>query len=94
MTTMRLTLQPVNADVWSLCTAQGAHLGNLKRIGAIWKFKAVGYGTDGGVEPGGGPLTEQHNTVFDSPDLESVNARLGPHLWPALPAFPCSPGNA
>jgi hypothetical protein len=78
--TQRLTLHEVNAHVWSVYTGRGAHVGNLNRIGAIWKFKAVGYGTDGGVEPGGGPLTEQHNAVFETPDQQAVNARLGPHL--------------
>jgi hypothetical protein len=76
----RLTLQPVNADVWAVCTIEGAHLGNLKRIGEVWKFKAVGYRTDGAVEPGGGPLTLQHNMVFDAPDRTAVQARLAPYL--------------
>ena len=57
--------------------ADGAHVGNLKRVGAMWKFKAVGYDETGAVEPGGGPLTEQHNMVFAQPDAAEVSARLG-----------------
>ena len=72
-----LTLSPVNADVYSVHLADGSHVGNLKRVGSIWKFKAVGYDTDGGVLPGGGPLTDRHNTAFDRPDVVQVNAKLG-----------------
>ncbi|MFY8042371.1 MAG: hypothetical protein ACOVOD_05540 [Rhodoferax sp.] len=71
-----LTLQPVNADVHSVHLANGAHVGNLKRVGAVWKFKAVGYDDTGAVEPGGGPLTDQHNMVFAQPDADEVSARL------------------
>lgn len=78
--TSRLNLRPLNACVLAVQTAEGAHVGNLKRIGDVWKFKAVGYDPDGAVEPGGGPLTGQHNTVFSSPDADAVNARLAPHL--------------
>jgi hypothetical protein len=42
----------------------------------VWKFKAVGYDATGGVEPGGGPLTHQHNMVFAQPDAAEVSARL------------------
>lgn len=72
-----LQLKPVNAGVYAVHTAAGAHVGNLKRIGVLWKFKAVGYGPQGEVEPGGGPLTAQHNATFEVPDAVSVNARLG-----------------
>lgn len=71
-----LTLQPVNDDVHSVHLASGAHVGNLKRVGAVWKFKAVGYDDTGAVEPGGGPLTDQHNMVFTQPDAAEVSARL------------------
>ena len=70
------TLQPVNANVCSVHLADGAHVGNLKRVGTVWKFKAVGYDAAGAVEPGGGPLTEQHNMVFAQPDAAGVGARL------------------
>jgi hypothetical protein len=74
-----LTLRPVNANVHSVHLADGTHVGNLKRIGPIWKFKAVGYGAAGDVEPGGGPLTQQHNTEFAEPDARTLSATLAPN---------------
>ena len=71
-----LTLREVNANVYSLHNADGLHVGNLKRIGSAWKFKALGYDADGSVVPGGGPLTDRHNTEFAAPDATEVNARL------------------
>ena len=71
-----LTLQSVNANVYSVHLVVVAHVGNLKRVGTVWKFKAVGYDAAGAVEPGGGPLTEQHNMVFAQPDAAEVGARL------------------
>ncbi len=71
-----LTLTPVNANVHSVHLPDGAHVGNLKRIGTVWKFKAVGYDTQGGVEPGGGPLTDRHNTEFTAPDAAEISAKL------------------
>lgn len=76
----RLTLQAINANVWAVHGADGQHLGNLKRIGTVWKFKAVGYNDHGAVVPGGGPLTAQHNALFDAPDEQALNARLAGHL--------------
>lgn len=72
-----LTLKPLNANVHSVHLGDGSHVGNLKRIGGIWKFKAVGYDASGAVEPGGGPLTDWHNTPFAEPDAAQVNAKLG-----------------
>jgi hypothetical protein len=71
-----LSFRPVNANVHSVHLADGAHVGNLKRIGAVWKFKAVGYDATGAVEPGGGPLTDRHNMVFAQPDATEITARL------------------
>jgi hypothetical protein len=71
-----LTVLPVNANVYSVHLADGSHAGNLKRVGAVWKFKAVGYDTAGAVEPGGGSLTHEHNMVFAQPDAAEVSARL------------------
>ena len=76
MATTALTLQTVNANVYSVHQADGAHLGNLKRVGAVWKFKAVGYDATGAIEPGGGPLTDRHNMVFAQPDAAEVSAKL------------------
>ena len=72
-----LTLQPVNDSVYAVYTADGAHVGYLKRIGVVWKFKAVGYDAAGKVMPGGGPLTDRHNTPFVAPDAADVSTRLG-----------------
>lgn len=71
-----LQLLPVNADVLAVHTADGAHVGSLKKIGAVWKFKAMGYDAAGAIEPGGGPLTDQHNMQFTTPDATEVSARL------------------
>jgi hypothetical protein len=72
-----LTLQPVNAHVFSVHLPDGAHVGNLKHIGAVWKFKAIGYDAAGGVLPGGGPFTDQHNTQLAEPDAAQLSAALG-----------------
>jgi hypothetical protein len=71
-----LQLLPVNAEVLAVHTADGAHVGSLKKIGAVWKFKAMGYDAAGGMEPGGGPLTDRHNMQFSTPDAAEVSARL------------------
>ena len=71
-----LQLRPINAGVVAVHTADGAHVGSLKQIGGVWKFKAMGYGAGGGMEPGHGPLTEQHNMQFAAPDAAEVSARL------------------
>ena len=68
MTPSILHLRPVNAQVCSVLTASGEHVGNLKLIGGVWKFKAIGYDDGGRVIPGGGPLTDKHNIVFAMPD--------------------------
>ena len=66
----------VNAAVVSVHTADGAHVGSLKLVGGVWKFKAMGYDSAGRMEPGHGPLTEQHNMAFAAPDAAEVSARL------------------
>jgi hypothetical protein len=76
MPTPPLSLEPVNEGVHRVLDAQGQHLGNLKRIGAVWKFKAVGYNAQGEPEPGGGPLTHRHNVTFEQPDAARVSADL------------------
>lgn len=73
-----LRLQAVNDGVCAVLDADGRLVGNLKRIGAVWKFKAVGHTTAGELVPGGGPLTARHNAVFDLLDAAEVNARLRP----------------
>ena len=72
-----LSLAPEQAGLCRVLDAQGLHVGNLKLIGAVWKFKAIGYGAGGELIPGGGPLTERHNTGFDKLDANQINAVLG-----------------
>ena len=71
-----LTLRAVNADVHSVHFADGTHVGNLKRIDTVWKFKAIGYEADGGIVPGGGPLTDKHNAEFAAPDEVTLCAHM------------------
>lgn len=71
-----LTLAPLNTNVFTVHAADGAHVGNLKRIGSIWKFKAIGYDEAGDVVPGDGPLTDFHNTVLQAPDAVALNAAI------------------
>ncbi|MCA3238101.1 MAG: hypothetical protein ACK5RC_09830 [Curvibacter sp.] len=70
------TLAPLNADAWRVLAPDGAHVGNLKRVGAVWKFKAIGYEANGQLVPGGGPLTGQHNAMLPHPDALALNAVL------------------
>ena len=72
-----LTLTFVNANVRSVHLPDGSHVGNLKRIGNTWKFKAIGYDATGDVVPGGGPLTDRHNTPCSAPDATELSAKLG-----------------
>ena len=71
-----LKLQPVNAQVCGVHTSDGVHVGNLKLIGGVWKFKAIGMDAEGRVVPGGGPLTGRHNTVFAVLDAAAISAAL------------------
>lgn len=71
-----LTLCQLNAGVHQVLTTTGEHVGNLKLIAGKWKFKALGLDLDGTVIPGGGPLTDRHNTSFDRLDLDLINATL------------------
>ena len=71
-----LTLDPVNDQVVRVHDSRGDCVGHLKRIGAMWKFKAIGYDASGAVVPGGGPLTDRHNTRFAVLDVAVVSATL------------------
>ena len=71
-----LTLIALNDLIYRVLTLEGEHVGNLKRIGGVWKFKALGIDDDGSVVPGGGPLTHQHNMVFSTPLESEVSAGL------------------
>jgi hypothetical protein len=70
------TLKPLNAGACQLLDARGQHVGNLKLINAVWKFKAIGYGPQGEVIPGGGPLTDRHNTTFARLDATEIEVGL------------------
>ena len=67
----------IDAGACRVLDAMGHHVGNLKWIRGVWKFKAIGHDASGGVIPGGGTLTDRHNTVFDSLDLVQINRVLG-----------------
>jgi hypothetical protein len=67
----------MGAGVCRVVDATGQHVGNLKWIGGAWKFKAIGHDASGAVIPGGGPLTDRHNTVVDSLDPVQVGKALG-----------------
>lgn len=71
-----LHLLSVSDGVCDVFDAAGQRVGCLKRIGAVWKFKAIGQSADGQLEPGGGPLTARHNLAFGHLDAAVVNQRL------------------
>ena len=73
---MTLTLSRLNDSVYRVLADQGLHVGNLKFINGLWKFKAIGYDQNGDIIPGWGPLTELHNTTFVGLDEAFINARL------------------
>ena len=74
-TLFKLELQ--SAGICHVLTEAGQHVGNLKQIGSVWKFKAIGYDASGNVIPGGGPLTDSHNTICETPDAANINRLLG-----------------
>ena len=74
----KLTLNRLNSHVYLVLSDQGEHVGNLKLINGVWKFKAMGYDPNGDVIPGGGPLTDRHNTTFTALDEALINASLAP----------------
>ena len=72
----RLSLHRVNDQVVRVLDQRALCVGNLRRIGPVWKFKALGQDADGQAIPGGGPLTDRHNTVFTELDEAAVCAAL------------------
>ena len=72
----KLTLTRFNDLIYQVLTDQGEHVGNLKLINGVWKFKAIGYAQHGEVIPGGGPLTHRHNMTFVALDEAEIGARL------------------
>ena len=77
---MRMThpfkLEPQSPGICRVESNAGVHVGNLKQIGGAWKFKAIGYDASGQVIPGGGPLTDRHNTSFAALDETEINRVL------------------
>ena len=71
-----LKLQMISDSAYHVLFNTGQHVGNLKLIGGVWKFKAIGYDAEGQVVPGGGPLTDKHNAVFTAPDEAEINRVL------------------
>lgn len=80
---LQLTLNRFNDLIYRVLTDQGEHVGNLKLINAVWKFKAIGYDPQGEVVPGGGPLTNGHNTTFATLDEVEFNTRLYQAIHPS-----------
>ena len=74
----KLILNRLNNDVYLVLSDQGEHVGTLKSINGVWKFKAIGYDPKGDVIPGGGPLSDRHNTPFIALDEALINASLAP----------------
>lgn len=74
----KLTFSRFNELSYRVLTEQGDHVGNLKFINGIWKFKAIGYDQNGDVIPGGGTLTDRHNTTFTAFDEAVIGAKLVP----------------
>jgi hypothetical protein len=77
MRTLRLVR--FNDAVYRVLCDRGEHVGNLKSIAGVWKFKAIGHDAEGRVIPGGGPLTDRHDTVFTAPDERDLCVRLLGH---------------
>ena len=50
---MQLRLHPISSSICHVLTDAGQHVGNLKLIAGMWKFKAIGYDEAGQVVPGG-----------------------------------------
>lgn len=72
----KLTLHRTNDQVVAVLASQGECVGNLKRIGSVWKFKALGHDANGHLIPGGGPLTGRHNMAFAELDEAAISAAL------------------
>ena len=72
-----LRLHPVSPGICQVLTEAGLHVGNLKLIGSVWKFKAIGVDAYGQVIPGGGSLTDQHHASFAALDEAEINRVLG-----------------
>lgn len=66
----------INDGIYALYDLAGLHVGNFKWINGQWKFKAIGYGPSSELLPGGGPLTDRHNTCFAQLDEAQIRAQF------------------
>lgn len=71
-----IALIKINDGIYELHDPAGLHVGNFKWINGQWKFKAIGYGPSGELLPGGGPLTDRHNTPFTQLDTAQIKAQF------------------
>jgi hypothetical protein len=69
-------LAKINDGTYALHDGNRLHVGNFKWINGQWKFKAVGYGPEGQVMPGHGPLTDRHNTPFAQLDEATIRTHF------------------
>lgn len=69
-------LKRVDEATFALYDPAQQHVGNFKRIQGQWKFKAIGYGPEGQVMPGHGPLTAWHNTCLAHLDEAKIHAQF------------------
>ncbi len=84
-----MKLVNINERVVQVQADDATPLGHLKHINGLWKFKALGFDDQGGLVPGGGPLTDVHNAVFETLDPAAIAAGLFPAISaPATPATP------
>jgi hypothetical protein len=66
----------INDGICALHDPSGLHVGNFKWINGQWKFKAIGYGPEGQVMPGHGPLTDRHNTPLAQLDEATIRTHF------------------
>ena len=72
----QLRLHPISPGICRVHADSGLHVGNLKLIGGVWKFKAIGFNLSGQVIPGGGLLTHRHNVTFTALDQAEIDRVL------------------
>ncbi len=82
----KLTLSRLNDHVYRVLSGQGEHVGNLKFVNGVWKFKAIDYDRTDAVIPGWEPFIECHNTTFVGLDEVLINARIAPN-WEHAPTI-------
>jgi len=71
-----LSLHPLNEGVRVVYANDGQLVGTLKLIRGQWKFKALGFDAEGDLIPGGGLLTDKHNTIVEHDSSACVTDAL------------------